>query len=567
MGLKPTIRSRINKLYRQQIVKQANEALKNTTESPDTKVNRLRRKLNKKRKWTNGKIVKIVSKFCEALSGKVFFIYQEKFIRKIIDSLLENDGATLTGLFSRQSGKTEAVAEVCSACAIILPTLANQPIFKNDPRFNRYWTDEFGVQRYSGFKDGMLIGIYAPVDDQAKLAFNRIKGMLTSNRGLEILEDVDFQLNFDTFNGQNIVMRNNIFSSMIGAYTASEGAQIEGKTWHLIICDESQDISDYKMLKSIEPMLAFNNGTMVQIGTPGLHKGVFHRNIKANRKLLTEHGIQNHFQYDYHIVQKYNPQYKNYVAQQITKYGGIDNDEFRMNFLLEWLEDRGMFIGEGQLRACGKDYDIFEASIGNFTVGAIDWAKKIDSSVLTVMDVDKSNADPMGRALKKIIAWEEFSGVSYQSQVNEIIERIYQFNINLIVSDETGVGQVATELLQANAPSFCTVLAVNLSGKQKNTDLWSKLAIEMTGGRLFFPYSKSAQQDYRCQRFVQQFMDLEKDTSKGYIDCHAPDGKGYHDDYCDSLALANFGADFDDDEIVDIDCASDAFSDTVFHKA
>jgi len=558
MGLKPSV---FRKLRARGIRKNISTHKKFLKQAKRTAVAR-----QKKKSLSTAQIVKLVLKFSELISGKTLYSYQIKFAKRIIMSVLQNDGSTVTGLFSRQSGKTEVVAQVVLACAILLPALANQPIFRSDPRFNRYWTDNLGNKKYSGLKDGMLIGIYAPVDDQAKIAFNRIREMLTKESAKAILKDRDFLLEFDTFNGRCITMRNTQYSSFIGSFSASEGTNIEGKTYHLVIIDECQDIGDYKLDKSIVPFLAYNNGSMVQIGTPGLHKAAFYRNINTNKKLEREEGLRNHFEYDYLFVQRQNPQYKKFVAQEILKLGGIDNDEFRMNFMLKWMLDRGMFISDDQLRACGKDYDLDQLGTG-WVVAGVDWAKKIDSTVITILDVDKNIKDPLGRSMKRIISWGEFHGIGYQSQINDIKQMLYKYNVQFCVSDETGVGNMPTEILKELAPPNCIVHPVNFSKRQLMTDIWMNLSTEFLGGRLFYPSSKSAQKDIRYKHFQEQFLDLEKDTSKGYLTCHAPEGKHYHDDYCDSLALANYGVEVAEHEIVDLDMADDTnFEDSPFYK-
>lgn len=486
---------------------------------------------NKASMLTTKQIVDLVLKFMEMLTGRNLYPYQIGFSRRIVTSILTNDGATITALFSRQSGKTEAVAQVAATCAILLPVLANQPAFAFDPRFNRYWTDTLGNQKYSGLKNGMLIGIYAPIDEQAKTAFNRIREFLTSDRAAEILNDNDFQMGFDSFNGRNITIKGPGIFSLIGAYSASEGANVESKTYHLVIADEAQDISDYKLAKSISPFLAYNNGTMVQIGTPGLHKGTFYRNVESNKKRHREGGRQDHFEYDYRYVQQQNPQYKKHVAAEITRLGGTDNDEFRMNFMLKWLMDRGMFIEEDKFMACGRNYDIDTPGAG-FVVAGIDWAQVIDSTVVTIIDVDRAAPDALGRHSKRILAWAEFHGVAYMEQCKDIVEAVERFGVQLILSDETGVGKMPVEVLKTLVPKTCEVKGVNLTKKQFQTDLWQNLATEFMTGRIVYPNSPEAQKDTRYKNFYQQFVDLEKDTSKGYLTCHAPEGKGYHDDYC-----------------------------------
>ena len=92
-------------------------------------------------------LVDRIYNFCEAYSGRVMYKYQTQFSKRIIRSVLENDGAEITALFARQSGKTETIAITVGGLMIILPQLANMPMFADDPRLNM-------------FKDGFWVGIF-----------------------------------------------------------------------------------------------------------------------------------------------------------------------------------------------------------------------------------------------------------------------------------------------------------------------------------------------------------------------------------------------------------------------
>ena len=40
------------------------------------------------------------------------------------------------------------------------------------------------------------------------------------------------------------------------------------------------------------------------------------------------------------------------------------------------------------------------------------------------------------------------------------------------------------------------------------------------------------------EKFIRQFLDLQKEIKNNKWSCNHPQGPQYHDDYCDSLALA-----------------------------
>ena len=92
-------------------------------------------------------LVNKIFNFCEIYSGVTFYPYQEQFSKRMIRSVLENDGSEITALFSRQSGKSETVSTTVGGMMIIIPRLAIMPMFANDKRLNRFidglWVGEY----------------------------------------------------------------------------------------------------------------------------------------------------------------------------------------------------------------------------------------------------------------------------------------------------------------------------------------------------------------------------------------------------------------------------------------
>ena len=86
---------------------------------------------------------------------------------------------------------TEAVAGVTGGIMILFPTLANMPMFADDPRL-------------SGFKEGVMIGIFAPALMQAQINYNRMRNFLSCDTAQAVLGDPEFNLHFTTSNGQTV---------------------------------------------------------------------------------------------------------------------------------------------------------------------------------------------------------------------------------------------------------------------------------------------------------------------------------------------------------------------------
>src|SRR5690606_6605240 len=97
--------------------------------------------------------------YCEAQAGIKLHPYQREFAEAVVGSIILNDGEEFTALFSRQSGKTEAISVVASGMVVIIPLLAAIPKF---------------AKLLKPYKDGIWIGIFAPSVEQAYTTFSRI---------------------------------------------------------------------------------------------------------------------------------------------------------------------------------------------------------------------------------------------------------------------------------------------------------------------------------------------------------------------------------------------------------
>lgn len=490
-------------------------------------------------------LVNKVFTFCQMYSEITFYPYQEQFSKRLIRSVLENDGNEITALFARQTGKSETVATTVGGCMIILPILANMPMFVNDPRLEM-------------FKKGLYVGIFAPSLRQAQTTFNRMKTRLSCDTSTEVL--AEFGLSFETSNGQTVSLSN---GSFVTSVSASDRSNIEGDSYMLIICEECQDISSFKIRKSISPMGASYNATMIKIGTATTFKGDFYETIQRNKKAYSDRRlkIRNHFEYDYKVCQKYNPKYAKYIEKEKFALGEY-SDEFRMSYGLEWILERGMFVDINMLESHCADSSldrVYSDMTKDHVVG-IDVAKKGDSTVITVVEVDWDNPvileEKTDNSMEtrqytvyntKIKDWKELVGDNYDSQYYEIIDYLKKFKVKRIMIDATREESLA-DRLEVNLPYIEVVHCVFSS--QFKSAMYSHLDSSIKCQRAKYPNSELTQKTREHQKFLEQMSDLEKDFRGQLMVCHHPAIRGAHDDYCDSWALANYGASYKNEETV-----------------
>ena len=485
-------------------------------------------------------LVNMVFNFVSIYTGENMYPYQEQFSKRIIRSILENDGQELTALFARQMGKTFTVSRTVGGCMIILPKLANMPMFVHDKRLQM-------------FKDGLWVGIFAPSLRQAQNTYGRLRDALQCETAVAILSDPDFNYAFSTSNGQTVALTNGSFCT---AVSASDGANIEGDSYKLIICEECQDISTFKIRKSIHPMGAAYNSTIVKIGTATTFKGDFYEAIQRN-KLDFEKGkikIRNHFEYNCLVGMKYNPKYGSYVSKEKYRLGE-NSDEFRMSYMLEWILSTGMFIDPDFLE---RNNGVVEWQRRPFVhdkdcILGVDLAKKDDRTVLTVVSVDwnapvikESNKSNVDLDVKDYIAyetrledWRELDGTDYDTQYYEILDYIRNFRIKKIMIDATKEAGMC-DRLQANLPDIEVIACIFSSGFK--SEMYKHLDSEIKTGRAKFPRSPEVIKTREYMNFLKQMGDLQKEYRGQLLSVHHPPTRGAHDDYPDSWALAVFGA-------------------------
>lgn len=487
-------------------------------------------------------LVNRIFNFCELYSGRTMFPYQEQFSKRVIRSVLLNDGAEITALFSRQSGKSETIAITVGGMMIILPVLANMPMFADDPRLMM-------------FKDGLWVGIFAPSQRQAQITYGRLKARLQCKTAIAVLEDPEFRLQFSTSNGQTVALTNGSFATAI---SASDGSNIEGESFKLIICEECQDISNFKIRKSIHPMGAAYNASIIKIGTATTYKGDFYDAIQRNKREQESKAshIKNHFEYDYTIAAKYNPKYAKYVEGEKRRLGE-NSDEFRMSYMLEWIIERGMFVdivkfeennGETSLERVVSDRQATH-------VAGIDIGGKNDSTVVTMCEVDwnmpvimETRTDEETGEEVTYMAYNTYvkdwlcisNEPDYEEQYPLIVDYLSLFWVVRVVCDATREASISHRL---RANLRCEVIPYIFTTKSKS-DLYKHLEKEIAAGRARVCSGEKTRATREYNDFLEQLGDLQKGYSGTNLVVAHPDERGAHDDYPDSWALAVWGCSF-----------------------
>ena len=466
------------------------------------------------------KIVDRTLQFMAALVGHELHPYQIPLSKRIIESMIINDGEEITALAARQSGKSETIANTVATLMVLLPRLA------------KMYPDLLGR-----FKDGIWVGMFAPVEGQVETLFGRTVNRLTSERALEILGDPEIDDSIGKVPGVTRQIKLKKSGSTLMMMTANPRAKIESKSFHLIVIDECQEADDFVVSKSISPMLAYYSGTMVKTGTPTTSKNNFYRSIQLNKRRQTGRSSrQNHFEWDWRDVAKYNLNYGKFIKKEMLRIGE-DSDEFQMSYNCKWLLERGMFITSSVMDELGDtSQEVVKAWHRSPVVVGIDPARKMDSTVVTVVWVDWDRPDEFGYFDHRILNWLEIQGDDWEDQYFQIVNFLNNYDVLGVGVDANGVGDAVAQRLKLLLPR-AEVHALG-SSQPEQSKRWKHLKALIDRRMVGWPAHAKTRRLRTWKRFYQQMVDLETKFQGPNFLAHAPEEAHAHDDYADSLAIA-----------------------------
>lgn len=465
-------------------------------------------------------LVEKIMGFMKVLVGHELHAYQQPLARRLIESVIINDGEEITALASRQSGKSETIANTVATLMVILPRLA------------KMYPELMGK-----FGDGIMVGMFAPVQSQVETLYSRTVSRLTSESALDVLGDPEIDDMVSKTPGvvRNIRLKNSGSSLMM--MTANPRAKIESKSFHLIIIDECQEADDFVVAKSIAPMGAYYNATMVKTGTPTTHKNNFYKAIQFNKRRQTSRNAkQNHFQWDWRDVAKVNPNYEKFIKKEMLRINE-DSDEFQLSYNCKWLLERGMFVTSSIMDDLGDtSQEIVKSWHRSPVVVGIDPARKMDSTVVTVVWVDWDRPDEYGYYDHRVLNWLEMQGDDWEEQYFQIQQFLASYDVLAIGIDANGVGDAVAGRLKVLMPR-AQVIPVT-SSPTEQSKRWKHLQALIQRQMVSWPAHAKTRRLRIWKKFYQQMTDAEVQYRGPNFLVAAPDEAHAHDDFVDSLALA-----------------------------
>lgn len=468
-------------------------------------------------------ITRKIIEFGKILTGISLYKYQEEAVYAIIYSVITFSGDVKTMLFSRQSGKSEAMAFIVDTLCVILPALG-----KFMPDLEQFAT-------------GFRVGLFAPQSDQVQTTYSRAMTRMNSANAEMVLQDPDIDVYLES--SARLELSN---GSYLAGQVASKQSKIESKTYDLVIVEEAQDVDDLIVSKSIEPMLSSTAGTLIKVGTTGMFKNHFWYEIQHNRQLdrkVKDPRVRNHFEFDYkRIIKDRREQYEidhkrfhlNYEADILRKKArwGEDSQSFKLAYALIWDLESGMLLTD-------KEYNgIINRKLGlqmptnyDYVVAGLDIGKSPAETVLTIGKVTHSKDDPFDKTYKQVLAWVALGGLDYEAQHHVIMDCIVEFNISSLFADYTGVGKAVVDRLMYACGEYVDITPYTFTSQSKS-DMWFNFVSEIQTKHLIVPANKKVRESTEYMKFEEQMKNCQKYFNGAYMVCEK--SEGYFDDFVDS---------------------------------
>lgn len=466
-------------------------------------------------------LVTRLMKIADDISELPFRPYQRPVAARVIESVIIGDGARITALASRQSGKSTTIGAALAVCMLMLPRLA-----KIYP----------GMRSLQKFRRGLWVGAFAPVDEQAGIIFAKISEVFQTESCRRIMADPEI--------GERAIVKGRVTllkncGSFVKRTTCHPKATIEGSTYHVIIIDEAQGGDNRTVNKSVVPMGTATRATYIFTGTPWYTTNFFYSQIGKNRRIQVKRGRkrQNHFQWDWREVAKYVPEYKLTVQDAMLSMGE-NSDEFRMSYKIEWLTGKGMFVTEDILsEMCDiSQQELIRSWTSSPVIAGIDCARIQDRTIVTVLAVDWNHPDSEGFCSMYILNWLDLENLPWETQYHRITEFLAQYHIFRVGVDTGGVGDVVIDRLRNLMPHIEFVACKDSS--QEQSDRWKYLGQIIDRRKLSWPYGAKIRERRVIRRFMTEMADLRREFRGPFMRVEAPREADAHDDYPDSLAIA-----------------------------
>ena len=228
---------------------------------------------------THSYILSDINRFSKAVLNMPLYDYQLRPLTAVINSVLHGRGHEFLLVFSRQSGKNEAVAH-------LLVYLLNA------------YRRQGGNMVFAAIGDGLGRG-QTRLLERLNNPWNRHQWRKAANPTKVLLGT----------------------SSVVFISSHPQSAARGETAHHLLVIDELQDQDPLYLESTFTPMRAANNATAVYLGTVRSRYDALWRKKEELQALQAADNIQRVFWAGPDLVTAANPQYERFLGSQVANYG------------------------------------------------------------------------------------------------------------------------------------------------------------------------------------------------------------------------------------------------------
>lgn len=211
-------------------------------------------------------------------------------------------------------------------------------------------------------------------------------------------------------------------NSTVRFFSAEQGDAIRGNQFHYTIVDEAAFMNEDVFNFSIRQTWLTIGKKIILCSTPNSNSGFFYNFVNL--------GLNQEPRYFTKIITIYdNPFVSAQEIEQIKKT--IPDKVFRQEYLSEFLNGEGSVFSN--FNNCIKNDAIKTPKM----YAAIDWGKKNDYTVLTILN-----------DFGEMVYFYRINSIDYTNQVQIIAQKLNEWKPFLTISEENNIGQVVNELLK-----------------------------------------------------------------------------------------------------------------------
>ena len=315
-----------------------------------------------------------------------------------------------------------------------------------------------------------------------------------------------------------------------------DGRNLRGLWAHRIIVDEAAHVPDRVLKEVLPPMLADKGGEFVLASSPNGRRSAFYALFaRGSVPLKIQNGVSTQA---FQCPTSDNKAHLD-AAWLSSQREDMGDALYAQEFEAQFLDDFGMVFREDEIAAAIAAIDgvriertevLSEPVPGRFYVAGIDWGRKWDYTVVTVLDVETSPA-----TLVHLSRWR---GTGWETQAADAAAILAKFLPRRVLADGNSIGDPIAEMLTAQIKkiipraSYRPVVERFTFSAESKQQLIDRLCVGFAARAIRFPPHKALLNELRCFEYAP--------GGPGRLKMAAQSGG--HDDCVVSLALAYFAA-------------------------